>query len=133
VQRGLKLFAFVLGIGVGATLASCGGDRGSSIGITPVGDTCEVEMHQNESGFEVSMTLACASGAVDCFTITSLSCNGVDKADELPLDLTGAADGCPGADYCIEDCEAGLERGSGLLWDTPSLLAVDGCNVYDDA
>ena len=109
-------------------LAGC--DPGSQSDIRLVGDTCQVSLRSNAKTFEVAMELACDANGLNCHEITALSCQGADKPDAVPIDLT-VTDGCPGADYCIDSCSAGLQA-PGTLWDMPSLLAVDGCNVYQD-
>ena len=116
---------------IGAALFALGiafSDPGSSINITPVNDACLVTMRGNADGFKIEMQLACDANGSSCYQITSLTCQGVEKPNAVPIDLT-VTDGCPGADWCIDSCSAGLVA-PGRLWDTPSLLAVDGCNTY---
>ena len=107
-------------------LAAC--DPGSTITIRPEGNTCLVSMRPNDKVFDIDMTLSCDENGQNCFEVTALSCQGEAKLDVVPIDLT-IADGCPGADYCINSCSVGLEA-PGRLWDMPSLLAINGCNTY---
>jgi hypothetical protein len=115
---------------LGLMLTSCFSDPGSNIEIDLEGDTCVVSMSPREEVFEIQMVLTCDENGQNCYQISALSCQGVDKASQLPIDLT-ALDGCPGNPYCISDCAAGLDA-PGNLWDMPSLLAIDGCNIYED-
>lgn len=107
-------------------LASC--DPGSSITIQPQGQECQVQMQSRADGFTVEMTLACDANGENCYEITALSCQGVEKSAFTPIDLAANGD-CPGGDWCIASCATGLSA-PGRLWDMPSLLAVEGCNTY---
>lgn len=109
-------------------LASC--DPGSDISIRSESSDCQVRMQSRADSFLVEMTLACDADGANCYEITALSCQGQPKTDFVPIDLTAAGD-CPGGDWCIASCAAGLDA-PGRLWDLPSLLAVDGCNTYEN-
>lgn|GEM_PF-1596109 len=102
---------------------------GSSVSITPSDVGCTVDLYDHSTLFHVEMELSCERDGRDCYVIEQLSCGGVDKPDVVPIDLREAPNSCPGAAYCVATCEAGL---GGVLWDTPALLEVDGCNVYDE-
>lgn len=109
-------------------LAAC--DPGSTITIQPQGNMCLVSMRSNAKVFEIDMRLTCDENGQNCFEVTALSCQGAAQTSAVPIDLT-SADGCPGADYCINSCSVGLTA-PGHLWDMPSLLAINDCNVYGE-
>lgn len=125
----MRLINLLAGCGLAlVVLVAC--DPGSDISFDRDGSQCRVKMKRNSDGFRVDMTLTCKEDSTDCYTVESLSCQGEDKSDAVPIDLTD--DGCPGEAYCVESCDDGLDA-PGNLWDMPSLQAVDGCNVYEDA
>lgn len=111
-------------------LTSCFGDPGSIISISLEGDTCLVSMRPRSiiEKFDIKMELTCDQNGQNCYQISALSCQGQSMASQLPIDMT-ALDGCPGKEYCIFDCSAGLQA-PGTLWDIPSLLAIEACNTY---
>lgn len=121
-----RAFVYLAGIVSLLLLSAC--DPGSAITIQPDGQNCQVRMQSRADGFAVAMTLACDANGENCYEITALSCQGVDKPAFTPIDLAANGD-CPGGDWCIASCSAGLSA-PGRLWDMPSLLAVDGCNTY---
>ncbi len=122
-KQTMSWVGFLIALGAGC-------DSGSTVTFTPDGARCQVEMVRNADGFAVEMALACNDSGADCYAIESLQCQGETKPAAVPIDLV--ADGCPGQPYCVERCEDGLEA-PGHLWDMPSLLEVEGCNVYEDA
>ena len=110
---------------ISLTAIAC--DSGNDISIkTSDNNTCNVTMKANKDDFKIKMTLLCAAADhQECYTITSLTCQGQDKTLEQPI----VVDNCPAEEWCIKSCSKGLEN-DGRLFDIPSLKAVDGCNSY---
>lgn len=106
-----------------------GCDPGSRSQIkSKANNQCAVWISANGQDFVVDMTLACAeTGHRQCYEIVSLTCQGNIKTVSAPIVI----DDCPGEAWCIDDCDDALGS-PGTLWDIPALLAVDGCNIYDD-
>ena len=76
--------------------------------------------------FDVEMELGCQSKGKHCYQITYLSCQGEVKSDAVPINLLAAGD-CPGNPWCLSKCS----NANPSMWDLPSLLAIDGCSVYE--
>ena len=108
--------------------SGCFSDPGSKIDISLDGNTCVVSMSPRGQNFNIIIELECDQNGQNCYQITALSCQGEKMSSHVPIDMT-QLDGCPGKEYCISDCTAGLEA-PGFLWDIPSLKAIDRCNVY---
>lgn len=114
---------------VGLLALALGCDPGSTISAETRGaDSCLVDMESNIDGFRVVMTLRCSGAShSDCYEIAALRCQGQDKALAAPA-VIATCPGTPG--YCLSSCADGEQNGN--LWDIPELLAIDGCNTYED-
>jgi hypothetical protein len=113
--------------------AACSG--GSITATESTTYTCKVKMESRRGmdrtlprsyKFDVEIELECLSKGKHCYQITYLSCQGEVKSNAIPINLLKAGD-CPGGPYCLSKCS----NASRSMWDIPSLLAIDGCNVYE--
>ena len=125
-------YIFTRSFGVGLLIMSlytaC---SGSHITATKGPDnTCDVKLESRNPdnyGFEVEMEFGCEAKGKYCYEITYLSCQGEVKSDAVPINLFATGD-CPGNPWCLSKCS----DASPSMWDMPSLLAIDGCDVYED-
>ena len=134
-------YIFTRSFGVGLLIMSlhtaCGG---SEITATKgPSNTCDVKMESRRGRglfmdktlpgnyrFDVEMELGCQSKGKHCYQITYLSCQGEVKSDAVPINLLAVGD-CPGNPWCLSKCS----NANPSMWDLPSLLAIDGCSVYE--
>ena len=128
IPRYIFTRSFGVGLLIMSFLTACEGSR-----ITATkgpGNTCDVNMksiNPDSYGFEVEMELGCQIKGKFCYEITYLSCQGEVKSDAVPINLFATGD-CPGNPWCLSKCS----NANPSMWDMPSLLAIDGCNIYED-
>ena len=128
IARYIFTRSFVVGLLIMSLHTACG----SNITATKGPDnTCNIKMetgfNPDNPGFEVEMELGCQIKGKYCYEITYLSCQGEVKSDAVPINLFLEGD-CPGSPSCLSKCS----NANPSMWDMPFLLAIDGCNVYED-
>ena len=84
-------------------------------------------MRQLRLALQTEMEFGCQAPGKYCYEITYLSCQGEVKSDAVPINLFFQGD-CAGLPWCLSKCS----NANPSMWDMPFLLAIDGCDVYED-
>ena len=128
IPRYIVTRSFGVGLLIMSFLTACSGSVTATKGPD---NTCSIKMDTgvdpDNPGFEVEMEFGCEAPGKHCYEITYLSCQGEVKSDAVPINLFFQGD-CPGLPWCLSKCS----NANGSMWDMPYLLAIDGCNIYED-